>query len=68
MIVGYVFFGIATFRARILPRWGAMLFIVGAVLIMFPVFFSVALVWLGWALWSIKDETTMLSGLPEATS
>jgi hypothetical protein len=63
-ILGGLLFGIATFRARILPRWaGALLAIstvVAPVAVLLPnaaqpkmaVPFGVALVWLGFALWS----------------
>jgi hypothetical protein len=62
-ILGGLLFGIATFRARILPRWaGALLAIstvVAPVAVLLPnaaqpkmaVPFGVALVWLGFALW-----------------
>jgi hypothetical protein len=63
-ILGGLLFGIATFRARILPRWaGALLAIstvVAPVAVLLPnaaqpkmaMPFGVALVWLGFALWS----------------
>ncbi len=56
MIIGYVLFGFASFKARILPRWGSLLLIVGAIFFMVPVVFGVALIWLGKALWSVQDE------------
>ena len=63
-ILGGLLFGIATFRARILPRWAAIVFGVGAPLSLafgllpherqplaaVPV--GVGLAWLGYALWS----------------
>jgi hypothetical protein len=63
-ILGGLLFGIATFRARILPRWAGALFAVGTVLapiasqlpnasqpkVAIPV--GAALAWLGYALWS----------------
>lgn len=63
-ILGGLLFGIATFRARILPRWAAGLLTVGSVLlplgallppehqpkVTVPV--GIALAWLGYALWS----------------
>ncbi|HEX4493537.1 MAG TPA: hypothetical protein VH914_20210 [Acidimicrobiia bacterium] len=63
-IVGGLLFGIATFRAGILPRWGGALLAVGTALspvaallprasqpkIAIPV--GLALAWLGYALWS----------------
>jgi uncharacterized RDD family membrane protein YckC len=60
-----VLFGIATFRARVLPRWAGALLALNAVLvplgalvppeyqpkiIMIPI--GLALVWLGYALWA----------------
>ncbi|WP_419873410.1 hypothetical protein [Candidatus Pristimantibacillus sp. PTI5] len=68
-ILGGLLFGIATFRAGILPRWPAVLLIVGSVLgpvvavllplehqpkVAIPV--GVALAWLGYALWSERRE------------
>jgi hypothetical protein len=67
-ILGPLLFGIATFRAGILPRWAAALLILGAVLvpvgalvppeyqpkIMIPV--GLALAWLGYALFSERRE------------
>jgi hypothetical protein len=63
-ILGPLLFGIATFRAGILPRWAGALLVLGAVLvpvgalvppeyqpkIMIPV--GLAMAWLGYALWS----------------
>lgn len=63
-ILGGLLFGIATFRARILPRWAGVLLAVGTTLgpvaALFPpeyqakiaVPVGLALVWLGYALWS----------------
>ena len=63
-ILGGLLFGIATFRARILPRWAGILLAVGTaigpVAILFPpeyqpkvaVPVGLALAWLGYALWS----------------
>ena len=67
-IFGPLMFGIATFRAGILPRWAGALLILGAVLapvgalvppeyqprIMIPV--GLALAWLGYALFSERQE------------
>jgi hypothetical protein len=67
--LGGLLFGIATFRAGILPRWAAGLLAVGAVapfaLALLPhpldrtfaVPMGVALAWLGYALWSERGET-----------
>ena len=64
-ILGPVLFGIATFRARVLPRWAGALLALNAVLvpvgalvpfeyqlkmIMLPM--GLALAWLGYALWA----------------
>lgn len=67
-IFGPLLFGIATFRAGILPRWAGGLLVIGSVLVpvaamvppehepkvMIPV--GVALVWLGYALFSERQE------------
>jgi hypothetical protein len=67
-VLGGLLFGIATLRAGILPRWAAGLLAVGSVLaplaallppehqpkVAVPV--GVALVWLGYALWSERRE------------
>lgn len=67
-IFGPLLFGIATFRARLLPRWAGALLVLGAVLvpvgalvppeyqprIMLPV--GLALAWLGYALFSERRE------------
>jgi hypothetical protein len=67
-ILGPLLFGIATFRARVLPRWAGGLLALNVVLvpvgalvppvyqpkIMVPV--GLALVWLGYALWSERRE------------
>jgi hypothetical protein len=67
-ILGPLLFGIATFRARVLPRWAAALLVLGAVLvpvgalvppefqpkIMIPV--GLALAWLGYAIFSERRE------------
>jgi len=63
-ILGGLLFGIATFRARILPRWAGVLLAVGAAMgpvaallpldlqpkVAVPV--GLALIWLGYSLWS----------------
>jgi hypothetical protein len=68
-ILGPVLFGIATFRARVLPRWAGALLALNAVLvplgalvppeyqpkiIMVPI--GLALAWLGYALWAERRE------------
>jgi hypothetical protein len=66
--LGGLLFGIATFRAGVLPRWAGGLFAIGAVspivLAMLPhpldrifaVPMGLALTWLGYALWSERRE------------
>jgi hypothetical protein len=68
-MLGPALFGIATFRARVLPRWAGALLAINLVLaplggmappelqpkiIMIPI--GVALAWLGYALWSERRE------------
>lgn len=63
--LGWLLFGVATFKARIYPRWAALLLMIGAVLIIFPlpvpsVVFDVAVAWLGLAL--LTGRTRLPSG------
>eukprot|EP01035_Chromulina_nebulosa_P041327 gene41327-55898_t len=65
-ILGGILFGIATFRARILPRWCGVLLAVGTAIGPAAAFISLeyqpkvavpvgaALIWMGYALWSEK--------------
>jgi hypothetical protein len=58
--VGWLLFGIATLRARVYPRWAAILLIVGAVIAILPLPFttivlSVAVAWLGFHLFTGRD-------------
>ncbi|MEP7241149.1 MAG: hypothetical protein ABI697_09720 [Devosia sp.] len=67
-ILGGLLFGVATFRARVLPRWSGVLLAVGTAMgplaailpldlqpkIAVPV--GIALLWLGYALWSERRE------------
>jgi hypothetical protein len=80
-ILGPLLFGIATFRARVLPRWAGALLVLGAVLvpvgglvppefqakIMLPV--GLAMAWLGYALFSERrvqaSEALPVSARPE---
>jgi len=71
-MLGYVLLGIATIRAKILPRWGAVLVMLGAILFNLPpqpigpfptfviligaVLWGAGAVWIGLALWSEKGE------------
>lgn len=54
--LGWLLFGVATVRARVYPRWAALLLVAGAVLVVLfrvpvsSVVFDLALVWLGLAL------------------
>jgi hypothetical protein len=72
-ILGGLLFGIATFRAGILPRWAGALLAVGTVLapiasllpnasqpkVAVPV--GVALAWLGYALWSERRTQDLVN-------
>jgi len=77
-VVGYVLggflFGIATFRARVLPRWAGGLLALGTLLPvvlssvvhhpfdrLFAVPVGLALAWLGYALWSERRDHTAAS-------
>jgi hypothetical protein len=67
-LLGGVLFGIATFRAGILPRWAGGLLAIGAALTLagaliphpfdriFAVPVGLAMAWLGYALWSERRE------------
>ncbi len=68
-VLGGLLFGIATFRARILPRWAGVLLALGTVLPVlgsslvphpfnriFAVPVGLALIWLGFALWFARRE------------
>jgi hypothetical protein len=63
MLVGFVVYGFATLRARVLPRWYGLALIV-SVPVSLPLatygtaLFGVILVVLGYALWSRKGTTT----------
>ena len=77
-MIGGVLFGIATFRARILPRWAGALLGVGALLVPFAAVLppvheakvtipgGLALVWLGYALFSERREKSSESLLDPA--
>jgi hypothetical protein len=63
-VIGFIVMGIATIRANILPRWAAVLMMVGApvftfsphgpILISGAVLLGLGLGWLGYALWAEK--------------
>ncbi len=64
-VLGYVLFGAATIRARVLPKAAAWMLIVGAVLsyllMMLPIniggiLANAALVWIGWTLWTTRSR------------
>lgn len=60
--LGWLLFGVATLRARVYPRWAAILLIIGAVLLGLPVpsveiIFAVAVAWLGFALFTGRTAT-----------
>jgi hypothetical protein len=68
-VIGGLLFGIATFRARVLPRWAGGLLALGTILPpllssmvhhpydrFFAVPVGLALAWLGYALWSERRE------------
>jgi len=77
-IAGGIIFGIALFRAAILPRWAALLLSVGAVATvatsqlpeltqrLFAIPVSVALVGLGYSLWREQHTTKTVPGLVSA--
>lgn len=72
-ILGGILFGIATFRARILPRWAGVLLAIGTAMgplaallpldlqpkVAVPV--GVALIWLGYSLWSDRRKNSATS-------
>ena len=77
-MIGGVLFGVATFRARILPRWAGALLAIGALLVPFAAVLppvheakvtipgGLALVWLGYALFSERREKSSESLLDPA--
>ncbi|MFQ5813958.1 MAG: hypothetical protein ACE5I2_12360 [Anaerolineae bacterium] len=66
--LGWCLLGIATVRARVLPRWAGVLLTVGGVLslapwaVIGPVVLGLALVWMGYTLWSGTSEVAGQSG------
>jgi hypothetical protein len=54
-VIGLVLFAVAIIRAHVLPRGGAILLAIGALVFFVPVIFGAALAWLGSALWSEGD-------------
>ncbi len=58
--LGWILFGVATLRARVYPRWAAVLLIVGGLIAFVPIpmsgiVFSVAIAWLGFILFTGRD-------------
>jgi hypothetical protein len=70
-ILGGLLFGIATFRAGILPRWAGALLAVSTTLLpnasqpKIAVPMGLALAWLGWALWSEHRTLPLTPTIPE---
>ena len=71
-VLGGLLFGIATFRAGVLPRWAGGLLALGAILPLvlsslvhhpydrlFALPVGLALLWMGWALWSERRAEAM---------
>jgi hypothetical protein len=70
-MIGGLLFGIATFRARILPRWAGGLLAIGPMLVPFAALLppvheakvtvpgGLALVWLGYSLWAERRQRTV---------
>jgi hypothetical protein len=70
-MIGGVLFGVATFRARILPRWAGGLLAIGALLVPLAAVLppaheakvtipgGLALVWLGYSLWAERRHRTV---------
>lgn len=66
--LGWLLFGVGTLRARVYPRWAALLLVVGAVLFVLPLpvsslIFDVAVIWLGFTLFAGRAQQP---GGPEA--
>jgi hypothetical protein len=76
-LLGGLLFGIATFRAGILPRWAGLLLAAGTILTPVAAFLpldlqpkiavpvGLALVWLGYALWSERRQDASAPYLAE---
>jgi hypothetical protein len=66
--VGWILFGVATFRTRLFPRWAVILLIVGAVISILPVpsralILEVAVAWLGFTL--LTERGTQINSPPQ---
>ena len=66
--LGWFLFGLATIRANLLPRAAAVLLMVGAVLFLllsllelplWSIVLSIAIAWLGYALWSSPEPVSV---------
>ncbi len=67
LVVGFVFLGVAVLRARVLPRWAAVLLVIGSLAMLgfndqnaqalMAIPFGIAWVAVGYVLWSGKGET-----------
>ena len=78
-LLGGLLFGIATVRAGVLPRWPAMLLALAAIITpaaaLLPhaiqryaaIPMGIALIWLGYALWSERRDTATSRPRPETT-
>lgn len=66
--IGWVIFGIATYRARVFPRRATIVLVVGALLLFvpipgIPVVFQLAVAWLGFLLFTGRVEPASRKGL-----
>lgn len=71
-VLGFVTFGVATFRAALLSRWPAVLLVVAGLIALIPTELLVgkllprvgglALIGLGWSLWSVAADPTSPQG------
>lgn len=81
LILGSLLFAIATFRARVLPRWAAVLLALGSVMVPFSVLVSteiaakiimvpmgLGLAWMGYALLTERWATSAASQLDKQTA
>ncbi len=60
-VLGWVLFGVAALRTRVYPRASVMLLIVGALILLLPlplggIVFAAALAWMGYVLFTARDE------------
>jgi len=64
--LGWILFALATVSARLLPHWGAWLLIIGIISgfvtilrPLQPLIVGIAFLWLGFALWSSRGESSL---------